>query len=39
WGIGFAILALQAESLWPVTIAHLLVNGLGFALFTLLPQT
>ncbi|HLB48893.1 MAG TPA: CPBP family intramembrane glutamic endopeptidase [Anaerolineales bacterium] len=37
WGIGFAVLAQWAESLWPVVIAHLLVNGLGFALFMLAP--
>lgn len=35
WGIGFAFLAYRSKSLWPVLVAHLVVNSLGFALFFL----
>lgn len=38
WGIGFAFLAYRNKSLWPVLVAHLVVNSLGFALFFLFQK-
>jgi len=34
-GLGLGTLALRSKSLWPVVIAHLVFNGIGFALFLL----